>query len=51
MVKFRMENTPITFRDKYYEKGGDSDLVKRGLTIGGLQIQMVSRFSGVICIG
>ena len=37
MIKFGMGNTLFTFKDKFYEYGGDCDPMKRGLTIGGYE--------------
>jgi hypothetical protein len=37
MIKFGMENTLLTFVNKYYEYDGDLDVEGRGLTIGGYE--------------
>ena len=37
MIKFGMGNTLLTFMDKYYEYGGEVEVDKRGLTIGGYE--------------
>ena len=35
MIKFRMWNTLLSFKDMFYEYGGSVNMMKRGLTIGG----------------
>ena len=37
MIIFGMSNTLISFRDKFFEYGGDEIEDKRGLTIGGYE--------------
>ena len=37
MIKFGMSKTLITFVDKFYEHGGDTDDDDHGLTIGGYE--------------
>jgi len=37
MIGFGMGNTLITFKDKYYEYGGSTNIEERGLTIGGYE--------------
>ena len=37
MIEFGMGNTLITFKDKYYEYGGSTNIEERGLTIGGYE--------------
>ena len=37
MIEFGMGNTLITFKDRYYEYGGSTNIEERGLTIGGYE--------------
>lgn len=37
MIKFGMSNTLVSFRDKFFEYGGDEKEDERGLSIGGYE--------------